>query len=268
VTGPIVIKIGGTTLEDPKTSSMLHDAIASLAKSRREGVVVVHGGGKAVDRLLEKLGMTVERKHGLRVTPPEQMDVITGVLAGCVNKQVVSHLLRRGVRAVGICLGDGNAVTTMKKRVPDPSLDLGAVGEPIPSRLDPEESDLLTLLLSARFTPVVSSIGISDGQLLNVNADEGSVGVAQSARASTLVLMTDVSGILDEHKRVIPEINDAGIERLISSGVICGGMIPKARSAAAASRMIKAPVIILSGNDPASLSDWSSGKTVGTKVVG
>jgi acetylglutamate kinase len=269
VTGPIVIKIGGTTLEDPKTSPLLWDAIAGLAKSRREGVIVVHGGGKAVDRLLDRLGITVERKHGLRVTPPDQMDLIAGVLAGSVNKNVVASLIRRGVNAVGICLGDGGAVPTTKKGGRDPEFDLGSVGEPLAVRVGPDESDLLTLLLFGGFTPVISSIGIvRNGQLLNVNADEGAVGAAFRARAGTLVLMTDVPGILDEHKRVIPDINDRGIEELITRGVINGGMIPKARSAASASRMIKAPVVILSGNDPNSLADWSAGKSVGTRVIG
>jgi acetylglutamate kinase len=79
--------------------------------------------------------------------------------------------------------------------------------------------------------------------------------------------MTDVPGIMDENKRVIPETSTEGIEKLIARGVISGGMIPKARAAAGAARLIRAPVVILSGNDPASLADWSAGKTVGTRVL-
>jgi acetylglutamate kinase len=265
--GPIVIKIGGTTLEDPKTSPLLWDAIAALAQSRREGVIVVHGGGKAVDRLLERLGMSVERKHGLRVTPPEQMELIAGVLAGSLNKSIVASLLTRGVQAVGLCLGDGGAVPCIRKQLPD--ADLGLVGEVSASQRASGEASLLGVLISQGFVPVMSSIGIADsGSLLNVNADDGAAGVALHTGASTLVLMTDVPGVLDENKRVIPEAHAAAIEELISRGVISGGMIPKARAAAAASAMIGAPVIILSGNDPASLADWSRGQPVGTKVLG
>jgi acetylglutamate kinase len=85
--------------------------------------------------------------------------------------------------------------------------------------------------------------------------------------AAALVLMTDVPGILDEHKQIIPETDAAGIEALIARGVISGGMIPKARAAAGAARLIGAPVIILSGNDPASLAGWSRGKPTGTRVI-
>jgi acetylglutamate kinase len=262
--GPVVVKIGGTTLEDPKTSPLLLDAIATLAAAQRDGVIVVHGGGKAVDRLLERLGFTVERKQGLRVTPPEQMDLIAGVLAGSLNKSIVANLLNRGVRAVGLCLGDGGAVPCVRKRLPD--ADLGLVGEVGPAGPGP---NLLTQLTTSGYLPVLSSIGIdTSGSLLNVNADDGAAGVALHIGASTLVLMTDVPGILDENKAIIPEIDSAGIERLIQQGVISGGMIPKARAAASAAGLIGAPVVILSGNDPSSLADWSSGKRVGTKILG
>jgi acetylglutamate kinase len=264
VTGPIVIKIGGTTLEDPKTSPLLWDAIAALAKSRREGVIVVHGGGKAVDRLLERLNMPVERKQGLRITPLDQMELIAGVLAGSVNKNIVAGLLKRGVKAVGLCLGDGGAIPCVRKKLPD--VDLGLVGEvALASRVD---HSLLSVLMRDGFVPILSSIGIDDsGSLLNVNADDGAAGVALHVKAGTLVVMTDVPGIMDENKRVIPETNEEGIEKLIILGVISGGMIPKARATAAAAKMIGAPVVILSGNDPASLADWSAGKTVGTRVL-
>jgi acetylglutamate kinase len=264
VTGPIVVKIGGTTLEDPKTSPLLWDAIAALAKSRREGVIVVHGGGKAVDRLLERLNIPVERKQGLRVTPPDQMDLIAGVLAGSLNKTIVASLLKRGVKAVGLCLGDGGAVPCVRKKLPD--VDLGLVGEvALESHVD---HSLLNVLMREGFVPILSSIGIEDsGSLLNINADDGAAGVAWHVKAGTLVVMTDVPGIMDENKRVIPETNAEGIEKLISQGVISAGMIPKARAAAEAARLIGAPIVILSGNDPASLADWSAGMTVGTRVL-
>jgi acetylglutamate kinase len=265
MTGPVVIKIGGTTLEDPKTSPRLWDAIGAISNSRPDGVIIVHGGGKAVDRLLDRLGITVERKHGLRVTPPEQMDLIAGVLAGSINKAIVASLRTRGVKAVGLSLGDAG-IPTHRKRLPD--VDLGLVGDVSTSSRAPAGDSPLPLLTGQRYVPVLSSIGIeASGSLLNINADDGAAGVAFHVRASTLVLMTDVPGILDEHKRVIPQTNHDAIEQLITRAVISGGMIPKARAAAAAAELIGAPVVILSGNDPASLADWSAGKPVGTRVV-
>jgi acetylglutamate kinase len=261
---PVVIKIGGTTLEDPATSPKLWNAIAALAQTRP--VVVVHGGGKAVDRLLDRLGMKVERQQGLRVTPPEQMELITGVLAGSLNKAIVASLLTRGTRAVGLCLGDGAAVPVARKHVA--GCDLGLVGEVKLSERRPAGGSLLDVLLSERFTPVLSSIGIdASGTWLNLNADDAAAGVAWHVRAGTLVLMTDVPGILDEHRRLIPELDGEGIERLIEKGVISGGMIPKARAAASAAGQIGAPVIILSGNDAASLANWAAGQPAGTMVV-
>jgi acetylglutamate kinase len=263
--GPIVVKIGGTTLEDPKTSPQLWDAIAALSKSRPEGVIVVHGGGKAVDRLLDKLGFTVERQQGLRVTPPEQIGYITGVLAGTLNKSIVANLIKRGVKAVGLCLGDGGSIPATRKTLPD--ADLGLVGE-IPITPGTRSGGIFGALTGWHWMPIVSSIGIdSEGTLLNINADDGAAGLAYHVHASTLVLMTDVPGILDAQGQVIPTIDGPGIERLIQQGTISGGMIPKARAAAVAAAQIQAPVIILSGNDPASLANWSAGRPAGTRVL-
>jgi len=150
-----------------------------------------------------------------------------------------------------------------------PDIDLGLVGEVSPARRSASHRSLLDVLVGEGFLPVLSSVGIDQtGSLLNVNADDGAAGVALHAGASMLVLMTDVPGILDEHKHIIPEANGAAIDQLIARGVISGGMIPKARAATAAATMIGAPVIILSGNDPASLADWSAGRSVGTRVLG
>lgn len=262
-TGPTVIKIGGTTLEDPKTSPQLWDAIAALAQTRR--VIVVHGGGKAVDRLLSALNMPVERKEGLRVTPPEQMDLIAGVLGGTLNKTIVAALHKRGSRAVGLSIGDAAVPTTLKSME---GPDIGLVGEVTGNSRQPQGQSLLDILLRERFTPILSSIGISpEGQLLNLNADDAAAGVAWHARAGTLVLMTDVPGILDQHKQLIPTLDERGIERLISEQVITGGMIPKARAAASAAAKLGAPVVILSGNDPASLARWAAGNPAGTTIV-
>ena len=269
MTGPIVVKIGGTTLEDPKTSPLLWDAIAALAKSRREGVIVVHGGGKAVDRLLERLNMPgFERKQGLRVTPPDQMDLIAGVLAGSLNKTIVASLLKRGVKAVGLCLGDGGAVPCVRKK----NLECG----PRPCRRggrdwSPDDVDhsLLNVLMREGFVPILSSIGIEDsGSLLNINADDGAAGVAWHVKAGTLVVMTDVPGIMDENKRVIPETNAEGIEKLISRGVISAGMIPKVRARRRGGRAVdRSPNRHPLRQRPGLACRLAAGMRVGTRVL-
>ena len=111
---PLVIKAGGTTIEDAATAPALYGALVELSR-RPGGVVFVHGGGRAVDRHLERLGMTSERREGIRITPPEQVEEIAAVLAGSFNKRVVAGLNMAGARAVGLCLGDGRAIATRKR---------------------------------------------------------------------------------------------------------------------------------------------------------
>lgn len=265
MTGPLVVKIGGATVEDAATAPALFDALAKVA-AREGGMVLVHGGGRAVDRLIERLGFKTERLRGLRVTPPEQMDVIAGVLAGSMNKGIVAQLIARGVRAVGVCLGDGMAVEATKMGLL-PEGDLGNVGDVrIAAQRDP--SGLLSVLLAGGFTPVVSSIGIDrGGTLLNVNADDAAAAAAGVVGASALVLMTDVPGILVARKQVVPEVDAAAIEDLITAGIVTGGMAVKTRAASAAARAIGTPVVIMAGNSAAALAELAAGRMTGTTVL-
>lgn len=263
-TGPIVIKVGGTTLEDQRSAPTLWKAVASLHAARPAGVVLVHGGGKAVDKHLARLGFVTERLEGIRITPADQLDEITAVLAGRINKSLVGSLNAAGANAVGLCLGDGQAVTTRKST--RYSFDPGRVGEVMSREAD--STNLLRVLLANRFLPVLSSIGIDhQGEFLNINADDAAAGVAAQLSAESLILCTDVPGILDANKAIVPEASTERIEAMIASGEITGGMIPKVRAALDAAKAINAPVIILSGNDPAALADWAAGKPIGTRIV-
>ncbi|MFM1889330.1 MAG: hypothetical protein RLZZ565_87, partial [Planctomycetota bacterium] len=103
---PFVVKLGGALLDRPETAGSFFSALARLHRERREGVVVVHGGGAAVDRHLSALGFETERREGIRITPPEQIEAIAGVLAGSMNKRLVGILRALGLPAVGLCLGD------------------------------------------------------------------------------------------------------------------------------------------------------------------
>lgn len=264
MSGPIVIKVGGTTLEDRGAAGAIWSAIAQLSRTHPAGVVLVHGGGKAVDRHLDRLGFTTERREGIRVTPADQLDEITGVLAGRINKSLVGQIGAAGGRAVGLCLGDGGAVPTAKTT--KFSFDPGRVGEVQDGRAEP--GNLLRVLLSAGFVPVLSSIGIdAAGGFLNVNADDAAAGVAGMLGAAALILMTDVPGILDGKKQVVREATAAKIEGMIASGEITGGMIPKVRAACEVAERTGVPVVIVSGNDPSSLPDYFSGKPCGTRII-
>lgn len=267
--GPVVVKVGGTMIEDSTTAPALWAAIAAMHRSGPSGVVVVHGGGASVDRRLALLGMKTQRREGIRITPPEQLDEIVAELSGRINKSIVASLQRLGVRAVGLCLGDGGAVPTA--RATRYGFDPGRVGEVS----EPTESDqgrsgrpanLLRVLLESGFLPVLSSIGIDAGGFLNVNADDAAAGTARVLGASGLVLLTDVPGILDGEGRVVASIDSGGIEGLISSGAITGGMIVKARAAAATAKRLGAPVVILSGAGSRDLEKWVAGEAAGTRV--
>lgn len=265
-TRPVVIKIGGATLDERASREAFARAIAQLRERTPGGIVLIHGGGKAVDRHLDRLGFTTQRRDGIRITPPDQLDEIVGVLAGRVNKALVGALLACGVRAVGLCLGDAHDIPTRKATAFD--FDPGRVGEVITASSDTPRAPLLRTLLGAGFTPVLSSIGIdAAGECLNVNADDAAAGVASLIHAAELVLMTDVPGVLDATRAVVPELSRARIDAMIASGEIGGGMIPKVRAALETARSLNAPVRIMPGNDQAALTRWAQGQGVGTRIL-
>lgn len=263
--GPLIIKIGGSTLDDRASTAALWPALVKLhedrVKSGAGGVVLVHGGGKAVDRQLDTMGFTTERREGLRITPEDQIDQITGVLAGSVNKSLVGAINAASGAArpaVGLCLGDGGLAQTAKRS--GLSFDPGRVGE-----VTGGDGRLLKTLLAAGFLPVISSIGLDDqGRALNVNADDAAAGLVGVVRGSALVLLTDVPGVMDERGIVLHEMTMEQCEAMIASGAIKGGMIPKVRAATRISAQTGIDVVILSG-DPRHLLAWISGEPAGTR---
>lgn len=267
---PLVIKVGGVPLEDESIAKVLASSIASLSRrratERQGGVILIHGGGKAADRLLEALGFETVRRDGIRVTPPEQMPLIAGVLAGTVSKRLVGRLVTEGVRAVGLCLGDAGAIRThLTRRYP---FNAGRVGDvEIPdSPLPP--SNLLHVLLREGFLPVVSSIGLDDhGEFLNVNADDAAAGLARAVGARELILMSDVPGVLDEKNHLIEALNPGRVAELIASGVIHGGMVPKVRAALEVAASSHATVVITSASDPHAIRALGEGKPTGTRLT-
>ncbi len=265
--GPLIIKIGGTTLENQSSQPDLWRSLVALSKSHKGGLILVHGGGKAVDRLMDRLNIKPARVQGLRVTPDDQIPEIVGVLAGTVNKSLVGCIQRAGGKGVGLCLGDG-AMLTCRKVAPIKTesgpADLGRVGE-----VSGGSADLARVLLANGYIPVLCSIGLDDqGQPLNLNADDAAAGLARVLKASALVLLTDVEGIKDKSGSLIPHATPADIERLISSGDIYGGMIPKTRAAAKVASDTGSEVVILSGDKPDHLLRWTKGEAVGSRISG
>lgn len=257
--GPLVVKIGGDAIDAPEFGALC-DALAAMHRAAPGGLVLVHGGGKAVDRQLDRLGLRSERRDGLRITPPEIMDQITSVLAGLTNTAVVGSLTARGIPAVGLTLGDGLLSVCAPIR---PGFDAGRVGD-----IQSGDSALLRTLLGSGFLPVVACIGIdADGRTLNVNADHAARGVARIARASGLLLLTDAPGVLGADAKPVSTLDAPGIEALIARGVLTGGMIPKARAAAEAAEFIGAAAIIATWKDPGSLPALCGGAPVGTRIV-
>lgn len=254
--GPLVVKIGGGALDGQTPEPALFDALAALIAHESRPIVIVHGGGSVVDAHLLRVGLEPMRRDGIRITPPEHMNEVVGVLAGRINKLIVGALMARGVRCVGLSLADAGIETSLDTSL---GFDAGRVGA-----VSGGDALALRVLMGAGLVGVISSIGIDrEGGALNVNADTAAAGVAQALGASELLLLTDVAGILDASGELIDEIAAEEIEELIDSGVVRAGMVPKARAAVSAAHQIGGAVTIASWHEPAAFA----GGQVGTRVM-
>lgn len=258
---PLVVKIGGAAIHDPAHANSLWLAIAEAHRALAGRLLLVHGGGIAVSTHLGRLGLTTERRDGIRLTPPDQIWEVVAVLAGRVNKALVGALQRRGVPAVGLCLGDGGLLRTAKADAYP--FDPGRVG-----KVTGGNPALARTLLNAGFLPVLSSIGLdADGEPLNINADDAAAGLARVIGASKLVLLTDAPGVLDADNRRIDHLTTADAQRLIADGTIHSGMIPKVRAAIAAAEAASIPAVIASWSNPDDLVRLARGQSAGTSIA-
>jgi acetylglutamate kinase len=214
-----VVKLGGNELD---RAGWLEQCAAALADAGP--VVVVHGGGAAVSALSQRLGLPVEKRDGLRVTTPAIADVVEMVLAGPINRRIVTALRGAHVDAIGLAGADGGLLTAVKA----PG-DLGQVGE-----ITAVRTGLLHSLRLAGLTPVVAPVApADDGSVWNVNADDAAAAVAGALKASELLQISDVPGVLVDGV-VSPTLAEGEIEGLIARGVVSGGMAAKLRAASAA----------------------------------
>ncbi len=245
-----VYKVGGPALEDPALVAPLAAEIG-----RETGrVLLVHGGGPVINRLLKALAIESRFVGGRRVTTPEAMDVVEMALSGLVNKALAAGLTREGVRALGLSGRDGGLIRARLEP------ELGQVG--LPERLDTAP---LEAAWAAGFLPVVSPVSLGpSGEAVNVNADEAALGLARAVGAARLVYLSDVDGVRVEG-RAVATLSAAEMERLIADGTISGGMALKVRVALDAVRAGIREVII--AGKARLLGEFAGTRILGSEVA-
>lgn len=219
-----LVKYGGAAMEKQEVREAVCAEVAELAK-RGVQLVVVHGGGKEISRLIENLGLETHFVDGVRVTDAEGMRATEMVLSGSINKDLVSRITRHGSRAVGISGRDAHLLEA-KPLVGKNGEDFGLTGEVV--RVDPS---LVEDLLKAGLVPVISPVGeTASGDPLNLNADYAAAAIAGALEAESCVFLTDVPGVKKDGL-VLPKLTPDEINQLIEEGTISGGMIPKVECA-------------------------------------
>lgn len=256
--GTIVVKIGGSTLGEHDTT------LEDLVSLQREGShpIVVHGGGKIISDWMAAQNVRPVFKDGLRVTDKESLQIVVAVLAGLINKELVSQLAAAGAKAIGLSGADGGMLTAAVK---DP--ELGYVGDV--AQVDPSP---ILAMSQAGYIPVIAPVARcpSDdptypNSLMNINADTAAGEIAAALHADQMYFLTDVEGVLDRGHRLISRITARQAEALTSSGTISGGMIPKIEACIRALNSGSESRII-DGRKPGALRQSISGAALGTRI--
>ncbi len=267
----IVVKYGGHAMGNEGLAlDFARDIV--LLKQVCLNPIVVHGGGPQIAAMLERLNIKSSFIDGLRVTDKATVEVVEMVLAGAINKQIVTSINSAGGKAIGVSGKDANLIRAQKltRSVRDPDshieavLDLGFVGEP--TVVNPE---VLAGLIKADLIPVVAPIGVGpDGETLNINADTAAGAIAAATKATRLLLLTDVAGVLDKNGELIPRLTVAECRGLMTDGTISGGMIPKIETCIDAVEAGVEAVVILDGREPhAMLLELFTPHGVGTMIT-
>lgn len=261
-----VIKYGGSAMTDATLQeSFVRDVV--LMKYVGMNPIVVHGGGPQIDQTLRALGITPHKVEGLRVTDDRTMEVVEMVLAGRINKHIVSLIGRQGGRAVGVSGVDDGMLLARKAppvQTKNGPVDTGRVGEIVEVR-----PAVVTALVTAGFIPVIAPLGVDkDGNSLNINADTAAGELASALRAEKLVLMTDTAGVCDRDGKLLQSLSASEIARLREADVITGGMIPKMECALAALAGGVNKVHVLDGRvQHAILLEIFTDRGIGTEIV-
>ncbi len=248
----VVVKFGGNAMGD----QALADAFAKdIVYLKQSGInpIVVHGGGPQIANLLKRLDIKSDFVHGLRVTDKATVEVVEMVLSGKINKEIVSAINRQGGKAVGISGKDANLMIAKRiTEMPDPqsnkmeAVDLGYVGDPV--EVNPH---IVEVISKSDLIPVIAPVGISrDGETLNINADSFASALAARMQAKRLLLLTDVSGVLDKDKKLLSRLTTDEARALIKDGTISGGMIPKIEGCIEVVEAGVEAVVIIDGRVP------------------
>lgn len=258
----VVVKYGGNAMINPDLKQQVMDDIVLLWLIGVK-VVLIHGGGPEITGMMDKLGKKPEFVDGLRVTDKETVDIVQMVLAGKVNKTLVTMLEKRGGNAIGLCGMDGKLIEAKMK-----SEKLGYVGEVTKINIGPVAD-----ILEKGYIPVISTLGCdAEGNAYNINADTAAAHIAGALGAERFILMTDIAGILkdkDDPSTLIPEISLSEADKLFESGVISAGMIPKVQCCVTAIKAGVKNVVIMDGRVHHSiLMELLTNEGAGTLVKG
>jgi len=267
----VVIKYGGHAMVDEDLKNKFAQDVVMM-KYIGINPVVVHGGGPQIGSFLKKLGKESKFVQGMRVTDEETMNIVEMVLVGMVNKEIVGLINRHGGKAVGLSGKDGNLVVAEKyyltaekaKNTPSEIIDIGLVG-----RVKAVNPDLIVSLVQNSFIPVIAPTGIGENaETYNINADIVAGEVAAALKAEKLLLLTDVSGVLDANKNLINTMSDKDARNLIDDGTVEGGMFPKVKCCLKALRHgVKKAHIIDGRLKHAILLEVFTDKGIGTEIV-
>ncbi len=248
-----VIKYGGHAMGDSSLSlAFARDVV--LLKQIGINPIIVHGGGPQIGKMLERLKIESSFIDGLRVTDRNAVEIVEMVLAGTINKQIVTAINAAGGQAVGLSGKDANLIEANKlrrtRKDPDSNiekiLDLGFVGEP--SMINP---DILVVFEESDIIPVIAPIGVGvKGETYNINADTAAGAIASSLAARKLIMLTDVSGVLTKSGDIVSQLSTRQVEKYVKDGTISGGMIPKVETCVTAIKHNVEAAHILDGRIP------------------
>jgi acetylglutamate kinase len=263
----LVIKYGGNAMTDPALQADFAEDVV-LLKLVGMNPVVVHGGGPQIETALKRLGKTGQFIQGMRVTDAETMEVVEWVLAGEVQQDIVGLINAAGGKAVGLTGRDGGLIRARKLKLLDTKdasveHDVGQVGDIV--SIDPS---VVKALQDDAFIPVISPIGFGENnESYNINADVVAAKLATVLRAEKLMMLTNISGVLDKQGKLLVDLTAKQIDELIADGTISGGMLPKIAGALDAAKSGVNAVHIVDGRVPhAMLLEILTDQAYGTMI--
>ncbi len=252
----IVIKCGGSVMEDDNLFNIFIHDIAILNKLGFTPIIV-HGGGKRINNKLNENGIKSNFIKGLRVTDKDTIKLVEEVLIE-FNSEIVEALKKLSCKSARITTKENNIITVVKENE-----ELGFVGKPTSIN-----KDIINKIINEKKIPIIAPLGLDNhGQTYNINADTAAASIAIKLQSRRLIIISDVEGVLDKNKKLIPEINSLSIKKLIDNETITGGMIPKVNNCLdVASNGVKGVVIIDGRKDHSILFELLSDKGSGTLI--